>query len=166
MSVENAAAMLALICSISSRTIWIIDGLDECEEPQQLELLEFLQSLPSRRATDHVTDFESTDWRIFIFSRETRSLSRWLSATPQMSLANYQQSVNEDMQRFIAAELKASTLSMDAWTQSSLACKIEDRAQGELELRCNTSHIFNALITFCRNVFVGGSYNAVYPVLR
>jgi hypothetical protein len=89
-------ALLLDLLTVIETTLFVIDGLDECEESDQRGVLTELLDL---------VNSSKKGLRILFFSRESRDIKRKLDKVPQISLSDEETSMSEDIELFTKASL-------------------------------------------------------------
>ncbi len=94
--------LLANLLRSLKTTYILLDGLDECADKDQKQILMELSNLIP---ADSKAKENSPKLKILVCSRETKEIARKLNKVPQISLTNEDRYVSQDIASFVKSSL-------------------------------------------------------------
>jgi Cdc6-like AAA superfamily ATPase len=129
--------LLANLLRSLETTYILLDGLDECADKDQKQILMELSNLIP---ADSKAKENSPKLKILVCSRETKEIARKLNKVPQISLTNEDRYVSQDIASFV----KSSLAELKDRFQDNIVDEIQDivvkKADGK------TFPVFSALL--------------------
>ena len=127
-SLAKMRELLRLLVNCLPMTYLILDGLDECDDVHQKQILAELETLTR---PDPENQSHSLRVKILVCSRETKEIARRLGKTPQISLSSEHEHVSKDIAIFTRQSLSDLYDRFDREVVDDLNKEIVGKADGE-----------------------------------